>query len=146
MEEQVDLTLEREKQAKPLAVEILQFLVSLENLGAGIGDIKLEDKFTFWNKAMNNFIVTLRNRNLKQEVIAHAFLLTKEAVDQFKDVVNVTFDEKVNYVEEKMWGKPFRELSLDDIESKEAPYRLEDYNKFVKSSENVDNSNDIAQK
>jgi hypothetical protein len=135
-----DLSKEREAIAVPLAIELLQFLVSNENLEKGIGILPTaEEKFHYWNNVMKNLLPNLRERNLSLKTIAYSLMLAKEALDQLSEVMNETFTEKTTYTENKMWGiENSGDLTLDKLEALEAPFRHADFEEFKKKNEKID--------
>lgn len=134
MEAQKDRTAEQQKVSIPLAIEILQFLVSISDLEKGIGIKKQEEKDEFWVKTAEKFIISLRQKHsdIKLTDLGYAFKAALEAVNQLQGIVDGTIAEKEAYVVNKYFGVDYKyELDLRKLEEKEAVYRKQDYDNYI---------------
>ena len=139
-QEAVDYTKMRDGQSKPIAVEFLRFLVSLPDLEQGLGIQSAEEKYQYWNSVLEKFVEYLRNKqDVPLSYFEHAFSLAKEAIEDLKYAYDELMFDKKEYVVRQFWGDKYKEeITLQDVETKEYTYRLEEKKKLEEQAKTVD--------
>lgn len=136
-----DATKAREARSIPVMLDIINFIVSLPDLADFAGSNKTEEeKDAYWREKTTLFFPRLRERGLLTSDIGYAFRLAMAQIEGLKDIVEATISEKEDYVIQKFLETDnINKISLDMLESKELPYRTEDYEEYQKTLETGDN-------
>jgi len=109
-----DLTKERDERCIPLAKKIVEFLGKEELVFGKITDADLDNCY---RPLVKTLTADFREKNVSLSDVNYAFQLALQPYQQINSLMINKIDEAVRMCQEKLWGKPLGEVTLQDVDT-----------------------------
>lgn len=111
----VDFAKQRMDECVPVAKKILEIMTSrMEE--TPIGDVKDEEKFTYYQKIYPEIAQLLLDTNVRMRDVSFIFSLAFQPLQMLQDVVTNSFTMNKNEADKSLWGKDGDEIRVKDVD------------------------------
>ncbi len=108
------LSIEREVRCIPVAQEIIK-LISEKDMKMG-AYVTEEERRECYGSLSKDILEYMKERDIKFNETAFCFALVLEVVNHTKDMIQNSLQMSMDFCDEKLWGKEFNKITLQDMD------------------------------